>query len=388
MNAFPEVRRTIDGAGSIPARQYVTIIKPHESMSLRDTNSADICVFMPSAPGTDKGIEGLLRAVRKGSRVIALSGMTSTASKAAVLTILQHETGKPFVVVSDSNTAMDTWAEDLRFWTAHHEALGLPANEADPDIVALPSFETDVYSGVSPHAETLERRAIALWQLARGDSGSFVVVSPRSLLARTVPPGEILNLGTQLELDAELSPELFVEQLAASGYVREDPILNFGQFSLRGGIVDVWSPDAAAPIRVEFFGDNVDSIREFDPDTQLSTGKLKNALVAPMREFAASAGDFRQCKLWSSSIPSPATPATTNTTAVPTARTATRSGRPSTTFAIALPNSRHRRVVGSGGRYTFTKTGTTGILRPAWMNSNGATCTKLDRRPMISSALV
>src|SRR5690606_23741288 len=105
---------------------------------------------------------------------------------------------------------------------------------------------------------------------------------------------DIRKLGTDLAIDADLSPELFVEQLAASGYVREDPILNFGQFSLRGGIVDVWSPDAPSPIRVEFFGDNVDSIREFDPDTQLSTGQLKSASVAPMREFAASAADLRE----------------------------------------------------------------------------------------------
>ena len=84
-----------------------------------------------------------------------------------------------------------------------------------------------------------------------------------------------------------------MERLAAAGYVREDPIGNIGQFSVRGGILDVWSPDADSPVRIEFFGDTVDSIRVFDPETQLSTERLKETSIAPMREFAATEKDFR-----------------------------------------------------------------------------------------------
>ena len=157
--------------------------------------------------------------------------------------------------------------------------------------LVLPSFESDVYSGVSPHAETQERRVLTLWQLTRGAPG-FLVLPGRSLITRTVAPARIKNLGAELRVDEDLPPEDLVEKLTASGYVREDPISGVGQFSLRGGIVDVWSPNAENPVRIEFFGDTVDSIRSFDAETQLSTAHLKEISVAPMRELAAVSSDF------------------------------------------------------------------------------------------------
>ncbi|HEX6279049.1 MAG TPA: transcription-repair coupling factor, partial [Pyrinomonadaceae bacterium] len=110
---------------------------------------------------------------------------------------------------------------------------------------------------------------------------------------RTVKPQELENLGADLNVDEDTSPDELVERLASAGYVREDPIGGVGQFSVRGGILDVWSPDSDFPVRVEFFGDTVDSIRVFDPETQLSTERLKETSIAPMREFAATEKDFK-----------------------------------------------------------------------------------------------
>ena len=75
--------------------------------------------------------------------------------------------------------------------------------------------------------------------------------------------------------DEDHSPEELVEKLMATGYVREDPVGAVGEFSMRGGIVDVWPPGRDAPVRLEFFGDTVDSVREFDPENQLSTAQLQ-----------------------------------------------------------------------------------------------------------------
>ena len=119
------------------------------------------------------------------------------------------------------------------------------------------------------------------------------MVSAKALVARTVSPKTIESLGAVLRRDEDFSPDDLIERLVSAGYVREDPINNFGQFSIRGGIVDIWSPDAENPARIEFFGDTVDSIREFDPETQLSVNQLKEIAVAPMREFAASPEDMK-----------------------------------------------------------------------------------------------
>ena len=247
---------------------------PVQKRSLR------ISVFMRNGDETSE-LQELQRAVDRGDRIIALDGLTSTAAKAYVLSRLKA-TGKTVVVVTDTNASLEDWESDLQFWTGDREA----------SILSLPSFETDVYSGSSPHAETLERRALSLWQLSQGQP-SFLLLSARAVVSRTVKPDELAELGALLKVDEDFSPDDLVERLAASGYVREDPLGGIGQFSVRGGILDVWSPDSESPVRVEFFGDTVDSIRVFDPETQLSTERLKETSIAPMREFAATEKDFR-----------------------------------------------------------------------------------------------
>ena len=230
--------------------------------------------------------ERLREEILRGSRVISLGGLTSIASKAFVLSRLRLETKKTFVVVADSNKALETWECDLEFWQSSTSGThSLP-------LLTLPSFETDVYSGISPHAETQEKRALALWSLIQ-QKPAFVLTSAKSLITRTVSPDEMKDLGAFLKRDEDHAHEALIEKLAACGYVREEPLQNVGEFSVRGGIVDVWSPDAEMPVRIEFFGDTVDSIRQFDPETQLSVGQLKETSLAPMREFCVGAKDFK-----------------------------------------------------------------------------------------------
>ena len=254
--------------------------------------------------------EKLRAEIAKGTRLVSLSGLTSVAAKACVLAKLRAETGKCFAVVTESNTELDEWARDLAFFIdasfdaetagrSENDANASPSPAPSPRLITLPSFEADPYSGVSPHAETQERRALALWNLRLGQS-DFVVLSARSLIQRTVTPAEIATLGSVLIRDADFPPETLIERLFASGYVREEPLFGPGQFSVRGGIVDVWSPDAEAPVRVEFFGDTVESIRTFDPETQLSTGQLNKIAIAPMREFAASPQDLKDWTFFAS----------------------------------------------------------------------------------------
>ena len=227
-----------------------------------------------------------MKAIESGGRVVSIAGLTSIASKAYVLAKVHQITKRTFAIVTQTNEDLESWDCDLDFWLEQ-----LDGQEANP-IVTVPSFETNVYSGISPHAETQERRALALWQLIRSEP-AFTVMSARALVTKTVSQAEIAELGAIVRRDAEFPPEELFRKLVAAGYVREEPIANVGQFSIRGGIVDVWSPDAENPVRIEFFGDTVDSIREFDPDTQLSTGQLNEAGFAPMREFAATPDDLK-----------------------------------------------------------------------------------------------
>ena len=238
-----------------------------------------ICVFMATATVPNSELDRLAKELERGTRVISIAGLTSVSAKAFILTELIKISGKKFAVVTDSNSSLDAWEANLGFWSK-------------AATVVLPSFETDIYSGVSPHAETQERRALALWQLTQ-DQPDFFVTSARSLVGRTVSPDEVRKLGAVLKRDEDFPLDELIERLSTVGYVREDPVNGVGQFSIRGGIVDIWPPDAINPLRIEFFGDTVDSIREFDAATQLSTGQLKEISIAPMREFAAAAADLK-----------------------------------------------------------------------------------------------
>src|SRR5215210_6774561 len=232
----------------------------------------------------------LVAELRRGARAVSISGLTGGPARALVLAALQRETGKRFAVVTQANRDLEGWERDLRFWYCALRGVA----ECAETVLMLPASESDPYAGASPHAETLEQRALTLWRLARG-RGRFVLLSSRALARRTVAPSRLLEAGAVLKRDEDYPPEDLVEVLLASGYVREDPVGAVGEFSMRGGILDVWSPGEPAPVRIEFFGDTVDSIRRFNAETQLSIEQLQATEVVPMRELAVGRDDFR---LW------------------------------------------------------------------------------------------
>ena len=226
--------------------------------------------------------------INRGARVVSISGLVAGSARALALAALQRETGKLFAIVTQSNRDLEPWEGDLRFW---YSALAGKKN-CENEVLILPSSESDPYAGSSPHPETLERRALTLWRLAR-HSQDFVLLTARALSRRTVTPDEITDAGVLLAKNDNQSPEDLVYKLVAAGYVREDPVGAVGEFSMRGGIIDVWSPGQERPVRIEFFGDEVDSIRGFDPETQLSTSQLSEVEIVPMREVIVRSQDFR-----------------------------------------------------------------------------------------------
>ena len=121
------------------------------------------------------------------------------------------------------------------------------------------------------------------------------MLSAQALAQRTFAPDELKRAGAFLQRDEDYDLNELRDKLLAAGYLREDPLGAVGEFSLRGGILDVWPPGREAPVRVEFFGDTVEGLREFDPETQLSIKPLKELEIPPMRELCAGAEDLQ---LW------------------------------------------------------------------------------------------
>jgi transcription-repair coupling factor (superfamily II helicase) len=155
-------------------------------------------------------------------------------------------------------------------------------------VVVLPAWEALPYEGISPSAEVAARRAIAVRRL-REATGPFVVVAP--VLAAM--QGLIPTLGTvgSLELVAgrEIAPDHLAERLVELGYVRADVVEHRGEFAVRGGVVDVFPGDARRPARLEYLGDEIETMRAFVPSSQLSTAPVASVLVPPVRELIADA---------------------------------------------------------------------------------------------------
>ncbi|HEY8228794.1 MAG TPA: transcription-repair coupling factor [Pyrinomonadaceae bacterium] len=230
----------------------------------------------------------VLKQLQSGARVVSVSGLVAGSARALAVAALQKESGKKFAVVTQSTRDLEPWERDLKSWYC-----ALAGKEScDSEVLILPASESDPYAGVSPHPQTLEHRALALWRLRR-ESHDFVLLTARALARKTVDPSAIANAGTVLKRDLDISPEELVEKLIATGYMREDPVSGVGEFSIRGGILDIWPPGLNLPIRVEFFGDTIDSLREFDPETQLSTGQLSEVDVPPMHELSVTSRDFQ-----------------------------------------------------------------------------------------------
>src|SRR5262245_14526043 len=218
-------------------------------------------------------------------------------AKALTLVALQRATGRRLAVVSLRDSDLEDLDRDLRFF--YCQLTG--REECENEIFILPASESDPYSGASPHAEILERRALALWRLTAG-AGDILLLTTRSLMRRFVAVDEIKQATVALRVGEELPLDYLIEHLASVGYVRSDPVGSVGEFSSRGGILDFYSPSgslsedgrAINPVRVEFFGDEIDSIREFDPETQRSIREVEETLITPMRDERAGSADFRR----------------------------------------------------------------------------------------------
>src|SRR2546427_13060325 len=160
----------------------------------------------------------VLDQIRRGAGTVSISGLVAGPARALAVAILQRETGKQFAVVVPAQRDLEAWERDLTFWYCALHGI----TECEDAIAVLPASESDPYAGASPHAETLERRALALWRLARRQQ-DFVLLTSRALARRTVAPAEVLQAGAILRRDEDTAPEELVEKLIAGGYVRGGP---------------------------------------------------------------------------------------------------------------------------------------------------------------------
>ncbi|HKT87318.1 MAG TPA: transcription-repair coupling factor [Candidatus Sulfotelmatobacter sp.] len=228
-------------------------------------------------------LPGFLRAashLKEGTGRIRVSGLSSTA-KALLLVLLRRAADRPLIVVVNDNRATEDFVPVLRGFCELTSAC-------DPEsVVSLPARDVLPFQNLSPHPELQEERATALWKIATGKAS--IVVSPiaaTAIFQRS--PEYYTDLARTLRRGESFDVENLLAHLNTVGYASADVVEMPGQYALRGGILDVYSPEAERPVRIEFFGDEVDSIRRFDPTSQRSSNPIDEALLLPLTETPVS----------------------------------------------------------------------------------------------------
>lgn len=177
-------------------------------------------------------------------------------------------------MVVPSVRAAETVADDLRFF----------AQDPIPEILSFPVYNILPFKMVSYHNETAARRIRTLYRLTAASRPPLLVTSVEGLMGRLIPRHEITEFAELVMVGEEIDREGLVRKLVAGGYTRAAIVEEPGDFSVRGGVLDIFTPLYEAPLRMELFGDTVESLRFFSPNTQRTLRQVDDAVVLPARE--------------------------------------------------------------------------------------------------------
>ncbi|MBK6687230.1 MAG: transcription-repair coupling factor [Deltaproteobacteria bacterium] len=224
----------------------------------------------------------ILERLLKGERRLLMPHITGALRAQIAAELIQK--GKVPVLIAESQEDAEALYRDLAFMLGTTDELG-----AESGLLFFGADDKSPYEEYSPDGSAVMERIGTLYRLAREPKAvRALVVTPLALVRRHVPPSYFQKTGDYLVTGEELDRPRLLQRLADTGYnsvtVVEDP----GTFSVRGGILDIYSPYRAQPIRVDLFGDTIESIRLFDPTTQRTASKIEDAIVLPAREVAYS----------------------------------------------------------------------------------------------------
>jgi len=229
--------------------------------------------------------QDVLPALARGDRKIYLQGLTPAAG-AYVLARLFQKVHRPFLVVTPNTQAHEVFYKDLAFFSPETAGRG---GGPWPRLLLFPAHEVLPFKELSFDTEVSCARVGAAY-LALTSPDPWLLVAPAAALRQKLPPRERLREALVYALAGEtLEREAFLITLQEGGYERRPVVEERGEFSVRGGIIDLFPPLYDRPVRLEFWGDEVESLRFFDPASQRSQDTLEELLVLPANEVILDA---------------------------------------------------------------------------------------------------
>ncbi|MBK8480797.1 MAG: transcription-repair coupling factor [Proteobacteria bacterium] len=234
--------------------------------------------------------QAIIDALAAGSRVVVLHGAQGAPLALTLTRLAQLAPQRPLLVITADDDGARTLGGDLAFFSA-------PSSDdatATPAVVVLPAPASSPYAEMAPDRGALLGRMTALFQLQRARDLArehpLVVCSAPALQRQVVPPQLLAALSLRLTVGATVDRDTLLAQLVAAGYERCPVVDDPGTFAVRGGIVDLFPPLYRYPTRLELLGDEIESLRLFDPATQRTLRRCDEVLVHPVSELLRPAG--------------------------------------------------------------------------------------------------
>ena len=228
----------------------------------------------------------LLTQLQTGTHIPGLALRVPRAGRLPVVASLHADTNLPILLITDRADHALALFDELGFWVKSARYLF-----AEPN----PLFYEEAAWGITTRRDRLQvLTALSAYHLPfskKPESPPIIVASARSLMTRTLPRRDFLKACKKLSAGQSIQPDTLIREWARIGYQRVNTVLEPGQFSHRGGLLDVWPSIELNPVRLDFFGDEIETIRQFDPATQRTVEKLQDILITPAREFLADTVD-------------------------------------------------------------------------------------------------
>ena len=253
---------------------------------------------MDSPLSARQGLAQLVALHKNGARCIrsqaGSSPLLGAGSAYSALEIARLAEGlpaacRPLIAVVQDEAEARLLRKDLQFFLgAGHEEGG----ELSESVLGLPDLDTSPWADVSPERSAVLRRMSVLFRLSQGGehSGLVLVASLRAIARRVVPFLSLAGLVRKLHINTEINRDDLIEFLRQGGYTRAPVCEDPGTFAVRGGVLDLFVPLYAYPVRVDFYGDLVESLRFYDPATQRSLRKITEVFLHPVRETILTEG--------------------------------------------------------------------------------------------------
>ena len=228
-------------------------------------------------------MQSLARRLENGG-VLSCPGVCQAAQPFLAVLLQKIFPRRPILVVTDGLKTQESFQQDIETWLGSSPLF-------------YPPWEVLSHEGKLPHADTISDRLQTVVALSTLNStprrsgaeaappSTLVVTSVTALLQKTFPPGEIQKRTRTLQRGDKINPLDLIEWLEEQGYEPEAQVTQKGEIALRGGILDVWPLTCPWPVRLEFFGDELESLRHFDPPTQISREGISSITIPPGGEL-------------------------------------------------------------------------------------------------------